>query len=307
MNVGALGTVARGAVALAVASAALFVLLGPEGTGKELFYIGCLVVAAAVAWVGAERQPVGNRLIPRLIAAGLTSSALGDVLWYAIVWSGSEPNVSIADLPWFASYVFLGLALSVALVRTLDQGRVDFDSVLDAVTIVTVCLLFVWTISVDAIIADTTVSPFVRTVWAGYPVADAVLLALVVRVLMRPQARAAIDVWFGVGVTCWLLADTAYLILEPTTTVESATNAVYVLAAALMAHATWRPPPSEMPVTDARTGHQPWVRRPADAGHRPAAGAAGARGRHRPHGPAGGAAGAAWSAPPSSSRWPSSG
>ena len=249
MNVGALGTVARGAVALAVASAALFVLLGPEGTGKELFYIGCLVVAAAVAWVGAERQPVGNRLIPRLIAAGLTSSALGDVLWYAIVWSGSEPNVSIADLPWFASYVFLGLALSVALVRTLDQGRVDFDSVLDAVTIVTVCLLFVWTISVDAIIADTTVSPFVRTVWAGYPVADAVLLALVVRVLMRPQARAAIDVWFGVGVTCWLLADTAYLILEPTTTVESATNAVYVLAAALMAHATWRPPPSAMPVT----------------------------------------------------------
>ena len=246
---GALGTVARGAVALAVASAALFVLLGPEGTGKELFYIGCLVVAAAVAWVGAERQPVGNRLVPRLIAAGLTSSALGDVLWYAIVWSGSEPNVSIADLPWFASYVFLGLALSVALVRTLDQGRVDFDSVLDAVTIVTVCLLFVWTISVDAIVADTTVSPFVRTVWAGYPVADAVLLALVVRVLMRPRARAAIDVWFGVGVTCWLLADTAYLILEPTTTVESATNAGYVLAAALMAHATWRPPPSAMPVT----------------------------------------------------------
>ena len=248
-TVGALGTVARGAVALAVAAAVLFVLLGPEGTGKELFYIGFLVLAAVAAWIGAERQPRGSRLIPRLIAAGLTASALGDVLWYLIVWSGSEPNVSIADIPWFASYVFLGAALSVALVRTLDHGRVDLDSVIDALTIVTVCLLFVWTISVDAIVADTSVSPFVRTVWAAYPVADAVLLALVLRVLMRPQARAAIDVWFGVGVTCWLAADTAYLLLEPTATVESASNAVYMLAAALMAHATWRQPAPERPVT----------------------------------------------------------
>ena len=234
----AVGALVRVTVICAVAAAMLVVLL-TDGTTTELLYIAFLVLAAGAAWIGAERQPPGRRLIPRLIAAGLTASALGDVLWYVIVWSGSEPNVSVADIPWFSSYVLIGAAMFVALYRSSD-GRLDVDSLIDAITVVTVCLLVFWTLSVDAIVADTTVSPFVRTVWAAYPVADAVLLAIVLRVLIHPRARSVVDVWFGVGVTCWLAADTAYMVWAPSAVVESATNAVYLLAAALMARSTWR-------------------------------------------------------------------
>ena len=299
VHVGALGTVARGAVALAVASAALFVLLGPEGTGKELFYIGCLVVAAAVAWVGAERQPVGNRLIPRLIAAGLTSSALGDVLWYAIVWSGSEPNVSIADLPWFASYVFLG-AGPVGGARAdprpgpgglrLGARRPDHRDRLPAVRLDDLGRRHRRGHDGVAVRAHRVGG---ATRW---PTRCCSRSSYGCSCDPRPAPRSTCG--SGSASTCWLLADTAYLILEPTTTVESATNAVYVLAAALMAHATWRPPPSAMPVTtraqDTSRGYVaqlmlaivpllvPPVLEAVTDLHGPAGGAAGAPGRHRP-------------------------
>ena len=132
-------------------------------------------------------------------------------------------------------------------------------------------------------------SPFVRAVWAAYPVADAVLLALVVRVLMRPRARAAIDVWFAVGVTCWLAADTAYFLLDRSAQVVSGSNAVYMLAAVLMAHATWRrqdPEASGAARQDVARGYGAQLLMAVVA----AAGPAAARGGQRPPRPARGAA-----------------
>ena len=46
-------------------------------------------------------------LVPRLIAAGVSLTALGDVLWTVLDQMGADTDVSIADPPWFASYVFL--------------------------------------------------------------------------------------------------------------------------------------------------------------------------------------------------------
>ena len=49
-----------------------------------------------------------------------------------------------------------------------------------------------------------------RAVWASYPIADAVLLALVIRVLMSRSARAAVDVPFALGIGLWLAADVTF-------------------------------------------------------------------------------------------------
>jgi len=209
---------------------------------RNATYLGVLVCASVGAWIGAERAPRGLQLVPRLIAAGISLSALGDVVWNVLDLIGAGTDVSIADPPWFASYAFLCAALWVVLSQSQGRsgGRVDVDFVIDALTIVVVSVAIFWNTSIDAIIGDQSVAPFVRTVWASYPVMDAVLLALVVRVLMSRSARAAIDASFAVGVCMWLAADIAFLQAPTGTAALTIMDTAWMVAPVLLARAAWR-------------------------------------------------------------------
>ena len=250
---------ASGAVALVVAAAVVvYAVTDSESVVATISYLGVLVGASVGAWIGAARAPREQRLVPRLIATGVSLTALGDVLWSVLDLMGADTDVSIADLPWFASYVLLCAALWIVLGRSRGGGRVDAGFVIDAVTIVVVSVLIFWSVSVNTIVADHSVTPFVRAVWAAYPVADAVLLALVVRVLMSRSARAGIGVSFAVAVCLWLAADIAYL-QEPEGAAAQAMAAAWMVAPVLMARAAWRIrdiPTADASSSSARVG---WV------------------------------------------------
>ncbi|MCW2736330.1 MAG: response regulator [Nocardioides sp.] len=204
-----------------------------------LIYLGVLCGASVVAWVGAESGPVSHRLVGRLIAAGLSLNALGDVLWEVLDRSGAATDVSIADPPWFASYVLLGTAMWVVLRRGNEGSRDDLAFAIDAATVVVVSVLIFWSVSIETIVADKSLAPHVRIVWASYPVADAVLLALVVRVLMSRRARAALHPSFAVGVCLWLAADVAYL-QSPDGSSQIMMDAAWMIAPVLLARSAWR-------------------------------------------------------------------
>ena len=201
--------------AVFVVSAALLVgqhLLVPTGPLGDSTYLAAVWGAAVVAWIGALRRPRSRTIIPALIAAGLTASAVGDLVWLIYAWNGHEPDASSADAAYFLAYAILGAALiMVTVVRTSGVIRIDPDSVIDALTIVVVSVLVFWTISIADIVADSTVSVSTRVVWAVYPVLDAILLALVVRALINRHARSTIGLSFAVGLICWTAADTAYM------------------------------------------------------------------------------------------------
>jgi signal transduction histidine kinase len=233
---------AGGAVALAVAAAVLVHALTDNSTLGAVCYQGVLIGASVGAWIGAARAPRGQRLVPRLIATGLSLTALGDALFSLLDRLGASTDVSIADPPWFASYVFLCAALWKVLVsgREASGARAKMDFVIDAATIVVVSVLAMWSISVGSIVADQSVRPFVRAVWAAYPIADAVLLALVVRTLMSRGARLATGISFAVGAGLWLAADMAYMLGPSATVVQTLLDPAWMVAPVLMARATWR-------------------------------------------------------------------
>ena len=228
----------KGAVALIVLAAVVANAVVDNAAVATSCYLGVLVGASVGAWIGTVRAPRGQRLVPGLIAVGIALTALGDVLWTVLDLSGADTDVSIADPPWFASYVVLCAALWVALGRS--GNRVDVDFVIDAVTILVVSVLIFWTISINTIVTDQSVAPFVRAVWVAYPIADAILLALVVRVLMSRTARAAIGSSFAVGVCLWLAADIAYLQWTGGGAPEVIMEAGWMVAPVLMARAAWR-------------------------------------------------------------------
>ena len=214
----------------------------PFGTYGDATYLLGVWVPAALAWFGTSLAPVGRRLVPGLIAAGLTSNALGDLIWLAYSWTGPEPDTSLADIPYVASY--LGLGAAVVVVTTVRRGRttyVDPDAVIDALTVIVVSLLLFWTFSVQDIVVDESVSSFTRVVWAAYPILDAVLLALVLRAISVRSTRDAIGIPFAAGVACWLVSDIGYLTLTVDGSVSVVLDVGWMLGAMLVATSTLRP------------------------------------------------------------------
>ncbi|WP_155992405.1 hybrid sensor histidine kinase/response regulator [Nocardioides sp. URHA0032] len=224
------------------------------GTVGAWTYLIGVWLGPALAWYGTAAAPPGRRSVPALIAAGLTSSAVGDLIWQLLTWSSGEPDVSVADIPYLMSYLGLGAAILVVIaVRRGQLWRLDVDAVIDAATVVVVSVLLFWTFSIHDIVADQSVSALTRVVWAAYPVLDAVLLALVLRALSVRRSREAIGIPFAAGVGCWLVSDIGYLVLEVDGAVSAALDIGWMLGGLLMATSTLRgqAPPDDTPGDEA--------------------------------------------------------
>ena len=253
-TMGGISGVVRAGTVLFVALACLVHLVAPNNVLFDGSYLAILVASAALAWVGAQRND-GESLVPRLVAAGLTAFAIGDLMWFAQAWTGSDPSFSVSDGPWVLSYILLAVALWVTLMRARGRGQADLDGVIDALTIVTVCVVVLWTFSVEAIVADDLVVRARAGGLGGYPIADAMLLALVIRILADRRTRSGVDAWFGVGVIlCWLASDLGYLMFPLTSTVETWTDVGWMVGAALMARSAWQPTAHVAPPAPATTG-----------------------------------------------------
>ncbi len=131
-------------------------LLIGYGTPFDLTYLAVVWLAPVAAWIGTALRPPGSRLVPGLITAGLTLSALGDLTWQIYAWTGNEPDVSLADIPYMLSYFGIGGAVAVVLFAgRAGNVRTDVESLLDALTIVVVSVLVFWNISVHEIVSDS--------------------------------------------------------------------------------------------------------------------------------------------------------
>ena len=222
-------------VAVAYVAAVAVHVVRPSDRWVAVAFIATLSGAAACAWVASLRTPSPRRLPAMLVAAGLTTNALAEVVWYTVVIDSASTDVSFADVGWLVSYVFLAAALWITLVQSREGERFDLESVIDALTIVAVSVLVLWHFSVAQIAGDPSLTPLVKVVWSTYPIADAILIALVVRIATDRRARASTDPWFGVGVAAWLVADIGFLTLPLTDFNENWENAGWMLGALLMA------------------------------------------------------------------------
>jgi two-component system sensor histidine kinase/response regulator len=227
------------------------------GPIADTAYLLTVWVAPLVAWLGTARARREERLVPTLIACGLTAYALGNLIWQVHIWAGRQPDVSLADIPFSVSYVGLVAAvLAITLVRREGAKRLDVDAVIDALTVVVVSVLVFWNIWIQGIVTDSSVPTFTRIVRAAYPVADAVLLALVVRALSDRRTRHALGLRFGLGVLCWLLSDIIYLLVTMSESTSGILNVGWMVGSVLIATSTWRPQVAPPPETTAELANR---------------------------------------------------
>ncbi|MGY2873923.1 two-component system, sensor histidine kinase and response regulator [Marmoricola sp. URHA0025 HA25] len=249
----------RPAIVLGALTAALVVLhlVRPSGPLGDTTYLAVILAAPVVAALGTRSSPDRRRVL-LLITTGLAASALGDVVYDLYTWSGRDPDVSLADIAYYASYVFLAAAmLAIVLSQRHDARRINTDAAVDALTVAVVTVLLLWSVAVRGIVTDTSVSMSTRLVLGGYPVLDAVLLALAIRMLSVRAHREVLGVPFAVGIGCWLASDFGYMQAWASGELLAVLDVGWMVGGLLMATSTWRRPDPTAPVDEARAVRTP--------------------------------------------------
>lgn len=210
---------------------------GAETTDGWWPYLTVVLAASLAAWWGTLRQPRGQRFVPTLISAGITFSAVGDLFNYASDLTGSEGWLTIAEVCWAASLGLFALAVARVLVVSVPR-QARYGSILDTLTVIVVSLLIFYSETIQEVLADPERYGFRLVVLAFLPVGDAVILALVVRALTNGR-RQTLNVWFALGMACWLVADIIVLGFDVTDQSLMVSDAAFMVGSTLLALAIW--------------------------------------------------------------------
>jgi signal transduction histidine kinase len=184
-----------------VATVVYFLLPDTEQVGAAGSAVFAYASAVAVA-VGVRRNRPASPGAWYLIAAALLAIGTGDALLLA------SPVGDLADLCFLASYVALTVAL-LRLVAARSQGR-DLPALLDALVISTGLGVVSWQFLMFPYARDPSLTLDQKLTSIVLPLADVVLLAVLVRLLSGRGQRPAAYWLLGLAVTALLAADTAF-------------------------------------------------------------------------------------------------
>jgi len=191
----------------------------------------------------------------RALAIGLGVYVAGQIYWDLILVHQEDPPIpSLADAGWLAFYPFAYLCLGLHVRRTV-RG-VPASMWLDGlVGVLAVAALGIATV-VAPIVAGIGGSRIELIVNAAYPIADVLLLALVIAFLgLAGGGRGKAWTLLGAGFALFAAADTGYLYLLAGGVAVSgpALKSVYLLGVATIALAPW-----QRPVTVRRRRYADW-------------------------------------------------
>ncbi|MFC4066534.1 putative bifunctional diguanylate cyclase/phosphodiesterase [Actinoplanes subglobosus] len=161
-----------------------------------------LITLAAARWHRPERPAAWI-----LFAAGIIMSVFGDVTWwYLDQVRHVEPYPSAADVFYLGSYppLIAGLFL---LQR--HRGR-DLAGLIDAAMVATGLGLVLWVFVLHPVASGDSASMVERAVSTAYPSLDALLLAMVARLLIDRRVRTPSTDLLGMAAVLLLCADVAF-------------------------------------------------------------------------------------------------
>jgi hypothetical protein len=229
----------------------------------KFLYSALNLSAAALIAVRAYRV-MSERLAWILIAAGMTCSAVGDVIYALWVPDGQSPSVADPAYLAFYPFVYAGLLLLMRARRKRVPIALRLDSLVCGFTMAALAAA----LTAGPIRAAAARAPSTVLVGVLYPWGDLVLLALAAGML--PIFRWRNEFRWGLliaGLIGFAVADTAYLFQTAAGSyrVGSALDACWPASSLLLAMASWAPSSSVVPIP--RRGFGPYIK-PVD-GRRP--------------------------------------
>jgi signal transduction histidine kinase len=159
--------------------------------------------SAAAVVIGVRRHRPGVRLPWYLLAAGVASFGLGDIV---LVRLDSSLQV-VADLCYLSTYLLFTVAL-LKLVRSRRRGR-DVAALLDALVVTTGLALLSWQFLMLPYVRDPALSLGEKLYSLVFPLADVMVLAVLLRLWTGGGRRGWAYYLLGIGGMAMLASDTA--------------------------------------------------------------------------------------------------
>jgi diguanylate cyclase (GGDEF)-like protein len=214
-------------------------LLIEPGSAKWLYNV--LLVGSAFVCLSSPLRRSKERAAWLCLGVTLLLWAAGDFYYTIFLWNQSAAPPTVTDWFWLASYPFLYASIALLVrARTVHFDRsLWLDAVLAALAVAAVGA----TVLFGAVVDSTGGSPLIAAMNIAYPLADALLLGIVVAVLALTGWRLD-RTWLCIvaGTTVLALADSAFLYQAASGSAQlPILDAAWPLAMLLLTAAAWQP------------------------------------------------------------------
>ena len=215
-----------------------WLLLDP-GSAKWLYNV--LLVGSAFVCLSSPLRRTGERAAWNCLGITLLLWAAGDFYYTIFLWNQAAAPPTVTDWFWLASYPFL--YASIALLVRARTAHFDRSLWLDAILAALAVAAVGAAVLFGAVVDSTGGSPLIAAMNIAYPLADALLLGIVVAVLALTGWRLD-RTWACIvaGTTVLALADSAFLYQAASGSAQIAIlDAGWPLAMLLLTAAAWQP------------------------------------------------------------------
>jgi diguanylate cyclase (GGDEF)-like protein len=220
----------------------------PAGPWREISYPAIGLVCVAVALVGLFHCVPARRTGWALVLYGFLGWVLGDVIFLVeqrVLQLAAYPAPS--DAVYIASYGLLAAGLVVIVRRRGERG--DLAAMLDATILATGVAVVVGVFVLAPIAGDSSLSGLGKLTSSLYPIADVMLLGILVRLWTTPGARTAAFRLLAAALSATLLGDLIYnvtVITSESTASIVVSDVCWLAAYVLAAGAVWSPSAIEL-------------------------------------------------------------
>ncbi|MEA2523559.1 MAG: hypothetical protein QOF73_786 [Thermomicrobiales bacterium] len=179
-----------------------------DGPSQAITYDLLAVSSVAVVAIGIRRNRPATPRAWWFLAAGLASTAAGDIIWavYEQLLGREAPFPSPADALYLAGYPLLAAGM-VWLCRVRQPARSDL---IDAAIVGTGYALAIWAVFVHPYLTDPTAPWLTRLVSAAYPAIGTALVAAAALLLLSPGVRSPSFTLLASAATLQVVADLVY-------------------------------------------------------------------------------------------------
>lgn len=217
----------------------------PYGTYASAVYVVATFVAAAGIVLAMYRRT--STYCPEawlLVALALGLAGVGHAIWYWLDLHGLEPFPSAADVFYLAVYPLFMVALWM-----LGRGDRDDGALVDSLIVGVSAVVMGWGLLIAPYLQDPDLTIGQLLVSTAYPVADLVVLPLVLRLLFLYRTRAIAHQFLLLAMLAYLVADILYAHGNSAGWYVPGgfTDGWWLVAYALFVAAAWHPSASTAP------------------------------------------------------------
>jgi diguanylate cyclase len=211
-------------------------------TAQQIMFPVTGIMAFGTILVGIRRNRPAARWPWALLALGILLWGVGDAIWssYDLIFHRVAPWPSTADFVYLAGPVFMALGLT-GMLRHRHSGR-DVDGLVDALIVAAGVGTLSWAFFMSPFASDGSLTTLSKLVAIAYPLADILLLAVVVRLMLAPGKHAASHRLLAGSLFLTLVGDAVYSVQAISGSyytghvVDSTWLALYVLMGAAALH-----------------------------------------------------------------------